>query len=312
MTGYLYDEMFLAHDAGESHPESPGRLKAIHRRISGAPYFPNLKPIRTEAASTEDVALVHNMEYIGLVERECAAGRSTLSTGDTAICRDSFRVALHAVGGVLKAVDAVMEGGIANAFCAIRPPGHHAGPGRGMGFCVFNNAAIAARHAQRSFGIQRVLIADWDVHHGNGTQDAFWEDNTVFFMSTHQWPLYPGTGAREETGAGKGKGFTMNRPFPPGSGNREIVGAFENDLLPAARKFRPELTIVSAGFDSRFDDPLGDFRIDDDGFRRLTRIMLEISRVAGNGRLVSVLEGGYNHDGLASAVDAHVGELLKG
>ena len=180
-----------------------------------------------------------------------------------------------------------------------------------MGFCLFNGVAIAARYVQEVYGAERVLIADWDVHHGNGTQDTFYSDGTVFFMSTHQSPLYPRTGAVDEIGEGAGEGLTMNRPFPPGSGNEEIVGAFRNDLLPAAREFKPDFTLISAGFDSRFGDRLGDLEVDDEGFRELTRIMLEIAHVNGGGRLVSVLEGGYTPDGLASAVVAHMDELQK-
>ncbi|MBM3792368.1 MAG: histone deacetylase, partial [Acidobacteria bacterium] len=244
------------------------------------------------------------------VRRECAAGRTRLSTGDTVVCPESYSIALQAAGGVLQAVDAVIGGKAKNAFCAVRPPGHHATPDRGMGFCVFNNVAIAARYAQARHGVERVLIADWDVHHGNGTQDVFYRDGTVFFMSTHQSPLYPGTGKREETGEGAGEGTTMNRPFPPGAGNRQIVAAFRDDLLPAARKFKPDLTLISAGFDSRAGDSLGEFEVDDDGFRELTGIMLEIAGIAGGGRLISVLEGGYNIEGLASAAVAHLEVLV--
>ena len=310
-TGYLYDDIYLKHITGRHHPEAPNRLTAINNSVKNGQRAKDLYLIKTELADFEAVSLVHSKEYIRTVKKECEAGLKQLSSGDTAISKDSYSVALFAAGGVLKAVDMVMEGLAKNAFCAIRPPGHHAGRKRGMGFCIFNNIAIAARYAQKRHNIERVLIVDWDVHHGNGTQNIFYNDNTVFFMSTHQSPWYPGTGKREETGEGDGNGFTMNRPFPAGAGNKEIIGAFANELLPAAQKFRPELVLISAGFDSRIGDPLGRFKIDDEGFRDLTRIMLEVANINAGGKLVSILEGGYNLNGLALAVLAHVGELLK-
>ncbi len=309
-TGFLYSDLFLDHDPGDGHAESPARLTAIRDRVNGDPGVGPLLPVPNREATPETVGLVHTPDYIELVRSECEAGVRRLSTGDTNISPASYQVALAGVGGVVSAVDQVMNGKAKNAFCALRPPGHHASAERGMGFCIFNNVAIAARYAQKTYGIERVLIADWDVHHGNGTQDTFYEDGSVFFMSTHQSPLYPNTGSVEETGEGSGLGFTMNRPFAPGAGNEEIVGAFRNDLLPAAREFQPELTLISAGFDSRTEDPLGGFEVTDDGFRELTRIMVEIAEVAGGGKLLSVLEGGYNPPGLATAVAAHVDELM--
>jgi acetoin utilization deacetylase AcuC-like enzyme len=310
-TGYLYNDLFLEHDSGEGHRESPARLMAIRDLLSQVAWTDPLIPIGASPATLETVGLVHTPEYMELVRTECESGVTRLSTGDTNISPESYRVALAGAGGVVAAVDLVMEGEAKNAFCAVRPPGHHASAERGMGFCLFNNVAIAARHAQRVHGVERVLIADWDVHHGNGTQDTFYDDGSVFFMSTHQSPLYPGTGAVEETGEGAGAGLTMNRPFAPGAGNEELIGAFRDDLLPAAREFQPDLTLISAGFDSRVDDPLGSFEVDDEGFRELTRIMLEIANLSGGGKLVSVLEGGYNPQGLASAVAAHMDELTK-
>lgn len=237
------------------------------------------------------------------------AGFHELSTGDTIISARSLDAALRATGSVLNAVDAVFNGDAKNAFCIVRPPGHHATPTQGMGFCIFNSIAIAARYAQTKYGISRVLIADWDVHHGNGTQDIFYTDGTVFFFSTHQYPWYPGTGHPEETGEGPGLGTTMNCPFPAGSGRAEILGAFQRKLLPAAEKFQPDLVLISAGFDSRVDDPLGNFLLTDQDFADLTRVMLEIGDQHAAGRVVSVLEGGYSLTGLASAVRVHVEAL---
>jgi acetoin utilization deacetylase AcuC-like enzyme len=309
-TGYLWDPLFLEHDTGAGHPERPERLSAVDRGLRSEPWYGSLLQLEPREASVEELEAVHEPGYIGLVGREVAAGRRELSTGDTVISEASYRIARSAVGAVLEAVDAVMRGQCANAFCAVRPPGHHATQDRGMGFCIFNGVAVAARYAQSAFGVQRVLIADWDVHHGNGTQDIFYEDGSVFYMSTHQWPFYPGTGRAEETGAGTGAGTTMNRPFPAGAGDAQIVGAFRDDLLPVARSFRPELVLISAGFDSRIGDLLGGFRVTDDGFRELTRIMLQIAEFAANGRVISVLEGGYSLEGLASSVRAHVDELV--
>ena len=262
-------------------------------------------------ALTRTLQLCHGAAYIELVEREIEAGRGMLSTGDTHVSPGSLTAARAATGAVCAAVDAVVEGDVQQAFCALRPPGHHARPDHGMGFCIFNNVAVAARHAIRRHGLGRVMIADWDVHHGNGTQDIFYADPDVLFFSTHQSPWYPGTGAAGETGQGEGEGTTINCPFPAGSGRKEILGAFGERLMPAADAFRPDLVMVSAGFDSRLGDPLGRFRLEDEDFREMTLLLRDVADRHAGGRLVSALEGGYSLEGLASGVASHVAALLE-
>jgi acetoin utilization deacetylase AcuC-like enzyme len=303
--GIAYDATLKRHDPGPGHPEQPARLSAAMSRL------PPLVPLATRPATDDELALAHTRDYIQLVEREVAQHRSQLSTGDTAIGDESADCARIAAGCAIAAVDAVFSHQVRNTFCVVRPPGHHASAARGMGFCIFNNVAIAARQAQRVHGAERVLIADWDVHHGNGTQDIFYEDGSVLYFSTHQSPWYPGTGARGETGLGAGKGATINCPLPAGSGGADVLGAFRELLLPAAATFHPDLILLSAGFDSRINDPLGQFLLTDDNFRQLTLLMLELAEKHCDGRLVSVLEGGYSLDGLARASEAH-GEALAG
>jgi len=307
MTGFAADPACKEHDTGSRHPERPERFDAALDALKGLP----LLAIEPRVATEDEISLCHGLPYIRLVEREIMTGFHELSTGDTIISARSLDAALRATGAALNAVDAVFDKKAQNAFCIVRPPGHHATPIKGMGFCIFNNIAIAARYAQRKYGVQRVLIADWDVHHGNGTQDVFYTDGTVFFFSTHQYPWYPGTGAQGETGEGAGAGMTMNCPFPAGSGRREILGAFEQMLAPAAKKLKPDLVLISAGFDSRIDDPLGNFLLTDADFADLTRVMLGIAEQSAGGRLVSVLEGGYSLTGLASAVRSHVQALME-
>ena len=307
MTGLAADSTCKEHHTGARHPERPERFDAALDALKNL----KLHGIDARVATEEEISLCHALKYIQLVEREIVTGFHELSTGDTIISTRSLDAALRATGGALNAVDMVLSRKATNAFCIVRPPGHHATPVRGMGFCIFNNVAIAARYAQSKYGVDRVLIADWDVHHGNGTQDIFYTDGTVFFFSTHQHPWYPGTGRPDEIGEGKGEGMIMNCPFPAGSGRKEILGAFEQRLVPAAKRLKPDLVLISAGFDSREGDPLGNFLLSDLDFADLTRLMLEIADQYAGGRLVSVLEGGYNLTGLASAVRAHVQTLQE-
>jgi acetoin utilization deacetylase AcuC-like enzyme len=305
MTGLAADPSCKEHVTGPQHPESPARFDAALGALRGL----ELLPILPRVATYDEIALCHARPYIRLVEREIFEGFHELSTGDTTVSPQSLDAALRATGGALNAIDAIFEKRVANAFCIVRPPGHHANATRGMGFCIFDTIAVAARYAQRKYGIGRVLIADWDVHHGNGTQDIFYTDGTAFVFNTHQSPWYPGTGARGETGEGAGQGMTLNCPFPAGSGRKEILGAFQEQLLPAAAQLKPDLVLISAGFDSRAGDPLGGFLLTDADFADLTAVAREIADQYCGGRLLSILEGGYSLTGLASAVRAHVEAL---
>jgi acetoin utilization deacetylase AcuC-like enzyme len=310
-TALALDPLFKAHETGEGHPERPARYDAVTNALKHAGLLDrHALRIPPREATPDELARVHTRHYLELVDKEIAAGVHDLSTGDTTVCPASAGVARKAVGTVLNAVDAVCQGDAVNAFCAVRPPGHHATPSRGMGFCIYNNIALAARHAQRHHGVERVLIVDWDVHHGNGTQDAFYHDGSVYFFSTHQAPWYPGTGARGERGEGAGEGCIHNAPLPAGSGRKEILhAAFEQELVPAMKTFKPEMVFISAGFDSRRGDPLGRFQLTDDDFRDLTHLLLTLADQYAGGRVVSVLEGGYSLEGLAQGVTAHVREL---
>ena len=309
-TGLAADPNVTRHDGGPGHPEQPARFSVVINRLESTGLMLDLIRLPVRSATDNELTLVHTRDYLELVNREASLGRHQLSTGDTDVCPDSSDVARRAAGCALCAVDAVFSDTVENAFCVIRPPGHHASAARGMGFCLFNNVALAARYAQHKYAAERVVIADWDVHHGNGTQDIFYEDGRVLFFSTHQSPWYPGTGDAIESGEGAGAGKTINCPFPAGTGRTEILGAFRERLLPAAREFRPDLVLLSAGFDSRAGDPLGHFLLADSDFHELTCMMTDLAADCCNDRLVSVLEGGYNLAGLALATEAHVRGLL--
>lgn len=308
-TGLVLDPVFKEHDPGPGHPEQVARYEAILKILGESGLASSLKSIPVREATDEELALIHTPAYIALAVKEITEGATQLSTGDTTVCEASLKVARRAAGSVCEAVDAIFADKVRRAFCALRPPGHHATPDRGMGFCVFNNAALAARYAQHKHGIERVAIVDWDVHHGNGTQDIFYADANVHFFSTHQSPLYPGTGAVREIGRGAGEGTTLNRPFPAKSGMKEIGGAFADDWTVAMARFKPQFVVISAGFDSRIEDPLGDFTLTDEDFAALTETVLSVAREHSDGRVVSCLEGGYNVRGLAAAVQSHLQAL---
>jgi acetoin utilization deacetylase AcuC-like enzyme len=308
-TGFVYDSFMRMHDPGLGHPEQPARLSAVLDHLTSTGTMDSLHSLKPRPATEDELALAHAPTYVQVAKHDVAMGRNQLSTGDTSICEASFESARIATGCVLSAVDAVLENQVQNAFCLVRPPGHHAEHSRGMGFCLFNNIAVGARYAQKRYGVERILIVDWDVHHGNGTQQIFYSDPSVLFFSTHQSPWYPGTGAINETGEGKGAGFTINCPFPAGSGKDKILDAFRQRLEKRALEYRPELILISAGFDSRLDDPMGRFTLQDHDFAEMTRIVLELAAGSASDRVISVLEGGYNLAGLASAATVHIKAL---
>ncbi len=306
------DGVFEEHDTGPGHPESPERYRAVWEVLHNLGEVDGVLRIAPRLAKTKELTLCHDASYVDLVKQDCESMATQLRTGDTPINEHTYRIARLAAGAVIEAVDAVFAGRARRAFCAVRPPGHHASASRGMGFCVFNHAALAARHAMDRHGVKRALVVDWDVHHGNGTQDIFERDPDVFFFSMHEEGIYPGTGFARERGRGKGRGTVLNVPLPGNTGGKLARRVVAEKLVPAMREFRPELVVISAGFDARVDDPVGGLLWTDEEFAALTRDVVAIAEEHAQGRLVSILEGGYNPAGLASAVAAHVAELRRG
>src|SRR6516165_2357613 len=297
----------LEHLTPAGHPERPDRLRAIDRALEHE-RFQTLARVAAPAAELETIALCHPVDYVtGIRDATPKTGLVGLDA-DTTLSPGSFEAALRAAGGAVYAVDEVMTGRAKNAFVATRPPGHHTETARPMGFCLFNNAAIAARHAQKTHGIGRAAVVDFDVHHGNGSQDIFWADASVMYASTHQMPLYPGTGAVSERGE---HNTIVNAPLRPGDGGEEFRAAFERVILPRLREFQPELMVISAGFDAHMRDPLANLNLVEDDFAWATRALMEIADASAGGRVVSVLEGGYDLQGLGNSAAAHVAALMQ-
>ena len=309
-TGLAYHSDYVNHDTGTGHPERPDRVRAGIHALQASDYWEDLHHIEPTHAAVEQIRYAHASDYVEHVHR-CCEQEINLDY-DTPVVKESFDIARLSTGGLLRAVDAVMAGTVRHAFALVRPPGHHATPSRSMGFCLFNNVAVAARYLQRERGIGKVAIVDWDVHHGNGTQDIFYADPSVFFFSIHQSPLYPGTGAANQTGSGDAVGTTLNAPVPPGSDIGTYVEAFEKVLAPALLDFSPDFIFISAGFDAHQLDPLATIDLTGEGFATLTSIVLDIAAKAAEGRIVSALEGGYSLKGLSESIVAHVGQLVKG
>jgi acetoin utilization deacetylase AcuC-like enzyme len=311
VTGLIYDEIYLEHKTTPGHPERPERLVEIINRLKTGGLYSQLLALRPAPAALDWIQMVHSLDYIERAQKSSEGGASFLDSADVPISRRSYDAAVMAAGGVLAAVDAVMNKQVTNAFCAVRPPGHHAMENQALGFCIFNNVAIGTKYVQKKYGLSNVLIVDWDVHHGNGTQATFYDDPTVLYFSVHQYPFYPGSGSEAEKGEGKGLNSTINVPLPAGSGDEEYVKAFEEKLRPAALAFGPDFVFISAGFDAHEDDLLGGMKVTADGFAELTRIVKSIAQRCCNGRIVSVLEGGYHLGGLAASVEAHIRVLSR-
>ena len=314
-SGFVYHPDYLEHDMGAYHPESPGRLRAIVGRLEAGGLLSQLVQIAPHPPDADWIASwivkVHSPSYLKELQRHTPQQGRVALDPDTSMSPGSLNAAYLAVGGALAAADAIVEGKVRNAFCAVRPPGHHAESTHAMGFCLFNNVAIAARYLQQRHGLERIAIVDWDVHHGNGTQHAFYEDASVFFFSTHQYPYYPGTGKADETGAGRGVGYTKNVPLPAGMGDAEYRRIFDTILRPALKAYRPDAIIISAGFDAHRDDPLAGMNLSTEGYVALSRVVREIAGEFSQGRILSCLEGGYNVDALAASVEGHLRVLME-
>ena len=303
----VIDREYLKHDPGQFHPERPARIKTL-LDLAGELDAKSFELLPPRAASRAEIEACHTTDYIEVVQATSQKNRYALD-GDTVTCRDSFGVGLLAVGGFLNLLDSIAAGEARNGFALVRPPGHHALRDRAMGFCLFNTIAIGARHLKRQYGAERVLIMDWDVHHGNGTQDAFYRDRSALYLSTHQFPFYPGTGAAEEVGEGKGEGYTVNVPLPAGCGDAEYLRAFDEIVIPIAEKFAPDWVLVSAGFDPHRRDPLGSMNVTEEGFGAMAAILMALAEKHAGGKIAFLLEGGYDLAALKNSVVAVLGKM---
>jgi acetoin utilization deacetylase AcuC-like enzyme len=312
-TGFLYDDRYRLHETGPYHPEVPDRLPQIYQGIESADLLSRLSRIQAKTAEMKWIETVHPPEYVQRFRKACEDGRTSFDSPDNQMCAATYDTAMLAVGGLLEAVRMVMADEIDNAFCAVRPPGHHAEPTRAMGFCYFNNIAIAARYLQQQWGLQKIGIMDFDVHHGNGTQHIFEQDPDVFYYSIHQHPsfAYPGTGREFEYGTGPGHGFTQNSPVLPGRGDSEYISLIEKNFVPKITAFQPEFILVSAGFDAHTEDDMSDIRLSTAGFSWIMEKIVSLAETLCHGRVVSVLEGGYCLHRLPELAQNHVEILMR-
>lgn len=308
---FYYHPIFLEHLAGVDHPESPERLRVIIRYLKDCGIWDKLTIKVPEPADLKWIQTNHSPSYVSTIEATCKRAPAILDGGDTVVTARSYEAALHAVGACLMGVDDLMSDAAQSVFCAIRPPGHHAEYAEAMGFCLFNNAAIAARYAIDRYGLQRIFLIDWDVHQGNGTHHSFYKDAEVYFVSIHQWPLYPGMGAEFERGRGVGAGYTLNIPLKPHQGDEAYLEAFYTKIIPALRLYHPDLLIISAGFDAHENDPLAQMNVSTECFRTMTRLLRAEMMPRNGGKILSILEGGYHTGNLAESLLAHLEALVE-
>lgn len=307
--GIVLDKLYVDHDNGMGHPESQERILAIVDMLKFTKLFDEVVRIEPRDATKEEITLVHTPEHYDNIASTKGRPKVFLDA-DTSTCPVSFDAALRAAGGMISAIDSVLSKEVDRAFPLVRPPGHHAEADRAMGFCLFNNVAVGAAYLTEVKGLERVLVIDWDIHHGNGTQHIFYDTSKVLYFSTHQYPFYPGTGAAEEVGSGEGKGYTVNVPMEPGMGDDEFIRIFEEILKPIIDQYKPEFILVSAGFDIYFEDPLGGMKVSPEGFAKLTRLLTDEADKICDGKIVFLLEGGYNLDGLWISTKEVIEELL--
>lgn len=309
-TAYVTHPRYPEHDL-PYHPEHAGRIRAVWRGLEESGLVARLLSLQAEPVTAEQILAIHTPEYLALLEKIPTFDRTVHLDADTYACPTSYEIARLSAGAVVMTVDSVLRGEAKNGFAAVRPPGHHAEPNRGMGFCLLSNIAIAARHAQKHYGIERIMIVDYDVHHGNGTEAAFYDDPSVLFVSTHQYPLYPGTGAVTDTGVGNGDGFTINVPLPANTGDSGYAAVFQHIVSPAAGRFKPELILVSAGYDAHWLDPLAGMQLSLTGYARLGSELMHMADWYCDGKIVFVMEGGYNLDALSDGI-CNIARLLLG
>jgi len=308
-TGFVYDDRFKNHLTSEGHPECPARLTAVMTHLEKLPWFSRMSRVESRPAEIDWLHEIHSASYIQRAQKACQSGLSILDTPDVSISQKSFEAALLAAGSALSLADHLIHGHIHNGFALLRPPGHHAERETAMGFCIFNNIAILAKYLQKKHGLEKIAIVDWDVHHGNGTQHSFEDDPSVFYISAHQFPLYPGTGRASEQGIGRGKGMTLNCPMPAGAGDWDYEQAFSLQILPALERYKPDAILISAGFDAHQADPLGQINLSTAFYGWMTERLMEIADQHCGGRILSLLEGGYNLDALPLCVETHLNAL---